>query len=222
MGEVGVRGEARVLGGVEGLGVLVRVGQVRREGRRVGLRRLEVRLRLRGDDGLVRRGRRGQVERTQVHRVRRGGVLVEERVQGGRRRGARQRARGEDGRSVREVGLRLQEGGVRVGKHLGEVGRGRGEVLRRVLLHVHPLPRAVVRVTAGEIHGRPGVRVQPVSPRLVHRPTPQVGNRVSPRVTVMVTPRVTGWVSPRVGQRMAARIAEMVSPKVACWVRPRV
>lgn len=198
VGEVGVGGEAGVLGGVEGLGVLLRVGQVRGEG--LGAVRL----------GLGGRVRRGQVERVRGGRGRRRSALGEEGVQRGGRRRAGQGTRGEDGGPVRQVGVRRHEGGVRGGEHLREVRRGgrrrMGEVGGRVLLHVDPRPGAVVGGVQGQIHRGPAVRVQPVTPGLGERVTPRVVDRVSPRV--QVSPGVVDHVRPRVVNRVSPRVMD--------------
>lgn len=171
-----VRGEVGMLRGEEGFGVrgdvLMMVGEVRRERLgaaegSVGLRRaghkwrLVIRLRLRGDVGLVRRM---QVKLAYVNRVGRG-LLTEVRVQGLGLRGV-SGTRGEEWRSVRKMGV-WQEMGERRGKHVGEVRR-RWEMLGRVLLHVHSLPPGVWRRVHLRIHGRPGVRA--ASPFLLERP----------------------------------------------------
>lgn len=138
-----MRGEAWVLRGKEGSGKLVRVRKVRWE--RLGAGegsvwwRLEVRLRLRGDAGLV--GGR-QVKLAHVDRMQR--LCGEGRVGEG--------IRGEDWRSVREMGV-WKERGEGGRKHLREVRRG--EVLGCVLLHVNSLP--VLRRVHLQIHRRPGV-----------------------------------------------------------------
>lgn len=139
--------------------VVLVVGQVVREvlgAARVGQQGgLVVRLRLRGDAGL------------EVNRVwRRRRILAEEGVEG---LGG---AWGEHRRSVREVRVRQQRW-ERMGQHVRE-GRRR-EVLRRVLLHVHPMSPGVLRRVYVQIRGRPGVLS--ASPFLRRRVCPRVCRR---------------------------------------------
>lgn len=170
MGEEGVRGEAGVLRGEEGFGKLVMVGEVRREGLGAGEGdtrlgggggghegRLEVRLRLRGEAGLV-----GGVQVAQVDRMRRP-RLTQERVQSallvGRRR-AGDGVWGEDVGLMRKVGVGQERGKGRR-EHLREV-------LRWVLLHKDAPPWEVLSqvLLLLQIHTCPGVRIRAVSPRL--------------------------------------------------------